>query len=735
MNVYKPWFFMILKTFLVTTITYTLVLSPVALAKESSQNDPSSDQALNVQFSQQHTANTAEAAKGSKGRDGALKWANMQQWLTLANSLVIGYLAASIIRTCPKMSMDTIIAAAAGVTYIGAEILATAKDKKLREEIEKEHKKEINAKSQDVQVQALEAQKKAYDELAKTAATKKMLQYAAAAAFLVAAGIAYMEMVREEAAFTACQSALASSQAALPAACPPHVPGCAAVATTCGGAISVAQADLLLAKEKRNLPDSPSSIKVAELTASQAKQEGEMAVCKGHPGVLAAVTPSEAACKGYFTNVIGSMTVCNKAGWIVGDRSDQDFVRRFAEYIDTKIEATPAFKADLKPEERGLFKEAVKRIFLGGMNFLFPKAQASLLKNMGIVGAGAGIILSLLFPMKQLIDHWINQPRNRAIMWGALGASVGAAGFMSGKIEAEMKANSKEIAELLAKYRAKAHQNQVTPGGGKLEQQSIPWESLTTKPIVLGDSAESGIPCLTKKNGKGECAKLPTFSPEQQERLKGFDPGVAGLAQSALKVGAGLNNAKTISSGTLGEAASLAGKAAFVSKRLKQAKKGFFEGLEKKSGPGAVAKFKGLEEGFRKQLSKNAFDAFKKHGVEPGPLLASQRLGEGLSRGEQKGERLAKAKLRTTGGAGLKVLGSKGARVKNKGDAMEFKFDFKEEAEKPAETGSAVVAQIDEEKLDLELEEDISKDRNADIFRMISLRYRKTAYPVLFDEL
>ena len=667
----QPWPSTLIKAFFTTLITYTLVISPIALAKDTT-ND-------NVSFSKEHLDKIAKKNAGQ----GISEMESTQQWLALANSLVIGYLTAGVAIKCRPLKTDMYVAGAAGATYIASEIYSTIEDKRVRDEIEQEfqnaikaqedkrkaglpgisqkqnleenqleeHKKAIEAadaaadslmaaagNDRELQVEALEVQKKAYDKLAETAATKEILQYAAAGAFGVAAILAFFESTK-----------------------------------------------------------------------------------------IDGYTPVS----------------CQKT---VTSRGRKPELQLTASLFAAKIKGYHKQSKELKEEA---WKKAFKRFFAGGMNFLFPPAQAfDLFSHLGIVGAGAGIILGIALPLEGMLHGLMSQPPTRGVAWGVFAGTLAVSAKITGDIKKEMEDRSQELDKLLTKYREKAdkqkkQQGLAGEGQKKPKKQYIPYQKQKHKPVILGEKTNTGIPCLTKKNSQGQCAKLPTLTPDQQSQLKSFNPGLANLTQSALQVGEGLNNKKAISSGTLKKAATLGGKSALLGKRLKQAKKSFLKGLKKKSGSRAVAQLRKLESDFKKRLNDNALKAFRKHGMEPSSLLASQGFGNSRFFGEkgQSGSELTAGKL------GSKRLGIKAAaslkrgaagmemkKKKSKG-AAQFELDFGDLGEGQSEATEEDGAD-NGDLLGLELEqEDISINSDADIFKMISLRYKKTAYPTLFDEI
>ena len=436
----------ILRTLFILIISYTLALSPIALARsgpldliptikaedsddDDEGGDDDDDEGDDDDDDDEGDGEEEEEGEEEEDPDAALNEAQGDQWLALANSLVVGFLASSIAKNCPKKkTIDSKMVLLAGVIYLGAEIFATKRDKELREKIEGEYiegvgdseegdesgdeaeegeenggeaneneseeGEEEEEKEEDPQIKSLEAQKEAYDELEKTAKIKKSFQFAAAGVFAAASGVAAIQWMREEIAFRACQKAITAADSALPGVCTATatVPdGCEAAAVTCKTTLTALKAKLMAYNKQRNQPNSISTVKEAEMQAIFTESQTEFETCGAHPTVSVPIKSASTACLSYFAKIESNMMVCQpqeeegKGGDEGSDggggggettSTTHDFelelIRRFADYIDIKIEATPAFQKNIKPQERNLFKEAVKRLFLGGADFLFP---------------------------------------------------------------------------------------------------------------------------------------------------------------------------------------------------------------------------------------------------------------------------------------------------------------------------------------------------------------------------
>ena len=332
--------------------------------------------------------------------------------------------------------------------------------------------------------------------------------------------------------------------------------------------------------------------------------------------------------------------------------------------------------------------------------------------------------------MKERFDKWVAQPRNRAVIWGAMGGLITAAGFMSNEIEEEMKENAETVEGLLEQYRSKSQKGktQQIVEGKKPERQDISSEDITSKPIELGEEKSDGIPCLTIENRKKQCAKLKALTPDEQKELRSFGPGLVNLAQAGRNVGNGLNNTNKISSATLKGASSLAGKHAFAVKREAQAKKLLLKELNKNPNTGAAADFKRFDRGFKQFLEKNAERAFKKQGLKPGPLLASHKAGKSSTKKEDE-KKASKPEMTKVASKGKSTGGGWKAKLGFGNSPGDLGLDFDDE-EKKEKKKSKRKKKKKKKKFKISQKKifeqgGINRNADANIFKAINLRYKK----------
>ncbi len=842
-----------LNTFLIILASYTLIFHPMAFAQSESSSAPeekvNEEQTPAQENGENEEAQTSEEeqeegegegegeeeseeeggesveegeiVEGEGEEEGAdpyesLNEAEGEDWLTIASSLAAGFLAASISRNCTKKTLDSSTVMAAGVAYLGAEIISTHKDKETREKIEEEHIEDANLEAnsseneleegesnastdenteseeseepkepeeakedEDNQIRSLKDQEESYDELQKTAGQKKGFQYAAAGLLAAASGIAIYQWTKGMVQNRICNSNVKKAILELPITCSAVAAdaSCPQAATTCETALSAFTTELAAFNETKNSTDVNSATKMVELEAFTAKSKAYFLECETHPAIGQAIKKASLSCLAYFTTLHSNLMLCpgpkeekkedKKEGST--DKEGTDSVQESDTTPEStpEVESTPApgtdstVKSKMKPKnipnaktlaKDNSFKKMIKKVFFKGINFLVAKANAfiggdfnGLMGNMGVVGAGGGVALSMMKPLRDKFDKWVAYPRQRAALWTVMAGVVTAAAIVSGNIEEELKENAEYTAQVVQQYRNRSKDdgetNPFAQPSTASETQNISNESIVGGPINLGSEEDDGIPCLTQENENGQCAQLESISPDQQTELKSIDPGLANVAQAGQELGNGLNNKKVVSSATLQKSNELSGKHAFAVKRSKQLRNIAFKELrkDKKHGPVAIRSFNGLNRGVNQFFRKSAANAFKQNSVPQGPLIASYGASTSASKKEKEnsGKDTPKSQAKPKSSAISSLWGNK----LNFGDKSSLgKLTFSDDdgkkkrgkKNKKRKKSKKKKVEIDQKKV---LEHGgIDRNTNNDIFKTINLRYKKTLYPIVFGK-
>jgi hypothetical protein len=134
---------------------------------------------------------------------------------------------------------------------------------------------------------------------------------------------------------------------------------------------------------------------------------------------------------------------------------------------------------------------------------------------------------------------------------------------------------------------------------------------------------------------------------------------------------------------------------------------------------------------------ENAFN-----NLSPREQQALSRLGSGFGTGSDGDDKdKGKEELAASGSSGKsKVIAAdinpNAGKASNKtADGAVWDFNFEDDAAKGAAEQAAIAAALAEDEVDdYKIEGDINDDRNKNLFNIITRRYLKSVYPVIFEE-
>jgi hypothetical protein len=677
--------FSLIQLFRVFVIAFSLSLQSLVFAKSngvsSTQAAPSSVSSSSVSSNQ---AADLHQAKGLEGIDDEQIW-------SILNSLLIGYLTATIYSRCKSLSFDLGLAAAAGVAYISAELMATMQDKELREEIEVNYQNASNSGDKDSQLKALQAQRDGYIRIQQTAENKASLQKTAAAALAVAGGIALYKGYQIYSTGTLCTTE----------------------ATAESAAFQQCISDVAIIGKINNYLLMPLPSIAKDLEAETACNVMFVSTC---PAV---------SCKTWAGLVKESMTVCSPSNLIIEDF----FVNNV---LNPLLKNNAYIQKNSTKKERLLFKELVARTFLRGGDLLFPEVHAGFSQVLGLGGALLGVWLAIKTAAAIHIDQWIGSPMTRGVLFEALAASIYGASQYSSEIALEMASNVEDIDRIITKYGNK--------GRSQIEiQNNIPRVSQSAVANINSVENERNsfpdfnqpTPCLTVQNKKGTCGSLilPEIDKETSEFLGQTGTQFAG---DVVNFANDVNGKKNVTGASLDKGASLSAKSAFAIKRLQISKKNVKD-LFKKNGQNENFLSEGVRK-FNQDFRKSLLKEFKKQNESPKVLVAALGGGSGgLAGVQQVVASLGKAKSgkRTKG----KVLSQLNSSNKNVAKTESLKFNFDEEEMKLQQEDLTLSdTPNDSKEREGGIKGGVTEDRSKDIFKILTQRYLETAYPILFDE-
>jgi hypothetical protein len=627
----------------------------------------------------------------------------VEQIWGIINSLVIGYVSATLVKRCfTNMSFEVALASAGGITYIAAEIMATLEDKDIREEIEVNFNNAQQSGDKDTQLEALKAQRDGYIKIQQTAENKSILQKTAAAAIAAAGGIALYRYYMIEST------------------------GGAASCVVCAAPAVGTIKSLLLTPLTFSIPE---DIEVKGLSTTI------IATCTAEATVAAGIVTN---CNKWLGEVNATLTTCSLfiPAAVSNPFSAPSEMFSFANFIDQRIDHDYYLSKNSNSSQRNSLKKLIKSLLIGG-EFLLPKAEAFGMSSLlGLGAVAAGVFLGLQEATKFMMDLWIGSPFTRGLMFEAVAASILLASTYSADVAESMGRNVEDIDKLIDGYGNRGQDQQRI---GTATSRTAGRISAVNSQSIDGNNRNgfSGIgqptPCFTVQNSSGACGSIEAGLPDSAAREF---LGTAGsqFAGDVVNFANSVNGKKGVSGATLQGGAALASKGAFAQKRLAKVKSSLGDIL-KKSGQSPKLLVQGPKK-FGRDLRRALSKKLKKSNATPQSLVAGLGASTtGSTRGLRPDSRIAASSGKSSGGKGLANLGSGSAPKANraKAEAINFSFDDEEGAGLDQEDISLSDSKGPEDVLG-STKGGVNEDRTKSIFKILTRRYIESAYPILFDE-
>jgi hypothetical protein len=635
---------------------------------------------------------------------------------------VVGIISSRLF-TC-KLTIDMLLAAAGGATFIAGEVLETVKLRKVMKDLEMQidRDKKDGSITQE-QITSLEKLKKSYEEAKSTAGTKKTIQLASAAAFVAAAVAAYLLVAQETTAQAACTAGLASA------------------ATSCPGLVTASTATLVQTLFGTRTIPSPSAAGLAkQITSEAGVKSSELAVTGQSQALVASYGATCATPGGGWACPL--VETCGTAP---------------AQYEPACLAITPVLKltSGYCPGSLGIVQNSSTpksyyaksmsspQLFIMSLllNSLKPdRANADLLSPMGITSGAA--ISFLMFTSKTLgptIDSLLLAPMNRAILWGILAGLAFAASTSTDNVISQIEKNISKIDAILNDL------NSTLPSGTSTTQVAKQDAAAQTmlKPnsnaqfnandyesIDLNkNGANLALPCYTGPSGQpcksfADTAKdIPSYTSlngESQMQIQGI-----------LSTANGFNGTSKIAGATLKGANTLAGQANALKSALDKAKKNASDTLKK---AGSNFNIDGQTKKWSDQIEKGVNDSLKQGNATPSSMMASMYGGpsSGASDVAKISTADAVVKKPKAGSFSGNVVDIGAGANSDKSDlglglAAAPKGLSAEELTKKNADENAAAGTMDQ----YALKNDITTDKSASIFELISNRYQRSGYPRL----
>ncbi|MBH48885.1 MAG: hypothetical protein CME71_12020 [Halobacteriovorax sp.] len=388
-------------------------------------------------------------------------------------------------------------------------------------------------------------------------------------------------------------------------------------------------------------------------------------------------------------------------------------------------------------------KKLLNNGFNGAFDFVFPKAMAKEAEKvqgpmgtMGILSLAAGAILAYKGVAKGFLQSALSNGFVRAAVFGVFAGFAMAAKAEVNKAKKKAEENAAVYASLRDRLIQALNGASQFAGMGGVQgalrdrlgaYQGIRDEmnNLNTGAICLvGKLGEQRVDqqCLCAKNNTCSKAEFSSVGLTNQGLPSSFASGLDNLASGANSLFAGNTAAADSSFGNLSQGAT-------GLRKLKKQMTAKANGILKKSKtPTSMEK---LESQMEKELRRMAPGILNSLPADAAALAS----GTGLSGTSIAASDLEKAKDGDLKDVLASISSNAAAPAAQKG-VGEFKFDFPEDT--ALDASSEQFAQMEQEKAGMgeftESGSDISSRPFENIFKIITVRYFKSAYPRIFEE-
>lgn len=715
---------------------------------------------LKVQVAQAIAADTANNNVKSKSKSEELETAKGGDFMNIITMMLMGYILSRQVIMCKPVPTDVMVAAGAGIVYVGGEIYALNAYKKMQEDKIDYVVTEDGSANKD-QVEYLNKQKESYQEVVKTAKTKKMVQLAATVGLGAAAVMAYM---------------LDTSETVTASYCATCGPGTASlVATYESSKIIPKLSTIEFTKTEGNWAAIEASC-TSENAAFYGTRSDALAACvKGGAEVLAntmACAPVPVTPTGMFNNSLDSQFIANNftddffkdvLQELKSEGMDEEIASNYldqfqslnllSEIAPIKIKESATQK---KQTEEYFVSRDLERYFAGevighsvddykkyqenlkevalpekekisfirfaaekGLDLISPSANASL---MGFGAATMAIVAAMFVPLNTYTDMYMAHPFTRAIIYGVLtGMAYMSTRSIDNVIE-KAEGNIEKIDSIIKRLSAYGKADK-TDGAYKMLTQG------TYKPFDKGRSVNisdgnAKMSCVVEGSRPGLCGSL-SEAIKSSSSFATLPSNFATTVGTVGDVADGVQGSSTLSSGTLSSMDSLANQNNAMGKLLKEQKKKLSERLAKQ---GSAINPDDMSAKLRAKMRKAVEDGLKKKGMSAEGFLASAGIAAPTEVQKEKAQEVAAVNAEALKNAGIVNAASKAA------GANDFKFsdlDSGSSDDNMAENESAIAA-LNESR---ESQDDIIKNKDVSIFKVISTRYLKSGYPRLLEEI
>ncbi|MDD0854030.1 hypothetical protein HBN50_13035 [Halobacteriovorax sp. GB3] len=706
-----------------------------------------------------NTTNSEEPQARTKTKDAQLSEVDTdsENFLNLITMMAIGYIVSRQIILCKPNPTDTLVAAAAGIAYVAGEIYSTTQYKKLKDE-QLKYVISDDGSTNEKQVELLQQQKKGYQDVIKTAQTKKTIQMAATAGLGIASAMA---------AFSGIQDITAT------AGCAHCGPGTAAVAIKKGAIVKAPVSSTAKKAKLIAISVAMNSTCAAEATASMGTTSAAVVACTTEKAFEAyfntACAPTTAYSnpnsleEKYIASLFKSesfieeikdefMAIQNSKESVNIDRFgipkliDKNFpaVKKFegniisrndyfayrdqlrfnnGELKTSSLKDYENFNKNLNyvstKEEQGLLSYAVEK----GFDLVFPKAHAG---AFGLIGAAAAVFMGVTMTQGQALDLWLAHPEGRAISYAGMAVLSLLASKTTDKIIKTSEDNIEKIDKIIERM------NRYATGDndpGKYERLANgKFVKLAKGRKINITNGSDKLSCIAEGSEAGKCASVEKML-EKSKYLSQFPAGLTSAGALSTKVADSLQGSSSLSGASLDAVNELAGKNGAIKNLNNKIRKKLAE-AQKKAGIDD-RDFNTLTDKFTNDMRNAVSRALKRNGQTPSSFLASAGISAPVSGDDAAKKALADKKLQEELKKNLAKRTGATKLGTGKGSGG-FSLDLEEDdKEKQIAMNAKKVAELNENR---EVKEDIIKDKGVSLFKVISVRYLKSGYPRLLEE-
>lgn len=741
-----------------------IYFSPVYAADGDTQTNTETETG-NIESADDVDVSQIDTTIDSSSAEASMKSSAMVSVLTM---IAIGVVTAMLYTACRKLTGDMWVAVAGAVVYLSGELYALFKYEDISKKIEINADKEGGDNANE-QYESLKKQRDSYLNNAATAKMKSIIQSAAGVAFMAASAWALTSHYMIVAASKVCDGAinlgekfktktiLACNSNTLPSSCSVEIVPCAQ-GITAKKTLKMKQ-DLIMSSLFDSLgSEAAKNSLIAYNNTAQQQEE----LCVG--SFKAVKTIIKPGCVKYHKLIDSQVVACGglKVNTEVSNNiqllqfpkkcianSNQKMKPRFdnsltsllfSEHIRI-IENPSAIKlSDADALEQYIagqmtLKEKVianlKLISKNGMGLFVSNANAfgfdKGARILGLAVAGLAAFAIIQFSNKKLMDRWIAKPFGRSIGFAGLGALAFISAALTSKVSKEMKKQAEKIDDILKQMDKRAKELNLAGDpddrtdtsnntGSTFDVTPPPIENIQEFDVSIPDGQK--IPCATPS-----CSDLSKPITQGISGIPSLSPEMASAALTAGGLADSFQGKDKITSDTLDKAGFLSGKKSAVNKKLAKLRN-LFNKLRKKNGQKPF-NFQGATKGLLNKMYGATRKAINSNPSNMGSLQSA--LGSSLAVPEKDGDDEISELIDTAfdDASYGSYSGGKDFSMGGLDDDPFGKRDFSIDQDKLAK---------DLDKLSKRNVNDIVGSKGASIFKVISVRYLKSAFPKLLKQ-